>query len=94
MFRAWRCTTEELKMTFPSKNFQRKTVLAAERQTNTVLVNIVVCELNFCQFWLAELGLKAGRAALPARAGEQRQGRAAESLQELESNRRFSYAVK
>lgn len=49
-FCAWCCKTEELKMTPTSKNFQRTTVLAAERQTNTVLVNIAVCELNFCSF--------------------------------------------
>lgn len=50
MFCAWCCTTEEQKMTLSSKSFQRKTVLATERWTNTVLVNIVFCELNFCYF--------------------------------------------
>lgn len=37
-------------MTLFSKGFQRKTALATERWTNTVLVNIVVCELNICSF--------------------------------------------
>lgn len=50
MFCTWCCTTEELKTTLSSKGFQRKTALATGRWTNTVLVNVVVCELNICSF--------------------------------------------